>query len=460
MAMKSQQGKKQHSQSIAVIIAVMLLVSAVPLVFGEENRDGTGNTNTETNTETSANTDTSADVNADAGIVKVGADSRIKAGVQSQIKTTRQDMRQQNAQERKAQRDERLAALTAARREKIQALSEGRVERLTQRLEGKDLEKISDLSKEELEKAAALGEIQLKKLAALAPAMMKAELKAVAVMRVKNAEELAARKITREKKQEAQRLFKEAREEYQTAKKELQSARKELQESATDAQKIEAAKKYLTQLSDAIIHKLEQLKSRINENENIPDSDAAALTAKIDAQITEINEIVKEIETATTKEQIKDIAARLRTKWSAIQHSVTVHAARVVEARVEGLIHRISVLEKRLETIQTKLEESGKDADISAEITAFSEQVAQAKADYESAQAKIAAARQLNENEETDRQKIKALADEAKILLEKSRASVKEAHDILKEIVKKIRTAAPEIDVSAETEVEVAVEAT
>ena len=62
MAMKSQQRKKQHSQSIAVIIAVMLLVSAVPLVFGEENRDGTGNTNTETNTETSANTDTSADV--------------------------------------------------------------------------------------------------------------------------------------------------------------------------------------------------------------------------------------------------------------------------------------------------------------------------------------------------------------------------------------------------------------
>ena len=126
-------------------------------------------------------------------------------------------------------------------------------------------------------------------------------------------------------------------------------------------------------------------------------------------------------------------------------------------ARVEGLVNRGIVLEKRLDHVLAKAKEQGIEVDVSAELTAFSEKITLAKDKYKQAQDKLYAALDLKAGNATEDQ-IKAVADEAKVLLKEARETIKEAHDILKTIVKKIKEAMPDADISTDVEVEVAQE--
>ena len=169
-----------------------------------------------------------------------------------------------------------------------------------------------------------------------------------------------------------------------------------------------------------------------------------------------MNSIKAEIEAATTKEQMKAIAKNLREKRGSLEHLVRVHGGRAVLSSVEGIINRASVLEKKLENILAKAEENGITVDVEAEMTSFSGSIAKAKDKTNQAKAKIEEAQKLRESESGNKEGVKALTDEAKQLLKEARDAIKEGHSTLKTIVKKIKEAYPQADISASVEVEVA----
>ncbi len=351
---------------------------------------------------------------------------------------------------------EKIAELKKERLERISKLNEEKLERLAE-LEKDKLEKVSDLSDAEIEKVAVLGRAKLKEFAKKDSARLKAELRALKVVKVKNAEDLARRDIPEAKLAQLRERFDKAKEEFKEAKDELNDARKKLKEARDKKDEnatLEHAKDYVLHTADALISHLGKIKAKVQESENIPDERETQIVAEIDAQIAEVNQIKADAQAATTKEQIKEAAKKLHDKWKKLKHIIRLHAERIVAARVEGLVNQNLVLEKRLEHVLAQTKEKGIEVDVSAELNAFSEKIATAKDKYTQAQAKLSAMLDLKASNATEEQ-IKATADEAKALLKEARDAIKEAHDILKTIVKKIKEADPDADISAETEVEV-----
>ena len=351
---------------------------------------------------------------------------------------------------------ERLAALNVRNLDKITELKKERLERLAE-LSQEKLQKISDLDQTDIEKFSTLNRARLNQFANLDKEKLKAELKAIRIVKVKNAEDLDERKISEAKLSELRLNFDKAKERFDKAKGELDDTREKLKEAKAKDNKNETvrnAKDYLLKAADILIAHLEKIKARIQESKNINAEQEAKVVSVIDAKIAEINTIKTEVQAATAKEQIKEAAKKLRNLWTNLNHLVNLYSERVVSARVEGIINRGEVLEKKLDNVLEEAKVKGIQIDVSAEISQFSEKIALAKDKYAQAQAKLSAMLELKAGNATNDQ-VKAAADEAKSLLKESRDAIKQAHDILKEIVKKIREAYKEADLSKDVEVEV-----
>ena len=157
-----------------------------------------------------------------------------------------------------------------------------------------------------------------------------------------------------------------------------------------------------------------------------------------------------------SKEQLKAAAKELREEFNKVKSLTKLHSDRIVSARVKGIINQGLVLEKRLDHILAKAKEQNVSVNLSAEIGAFSEKIIAAKDKYLQAEAKLSEALDLRvKGEPADSDKIKSLIGDADELLKEARNAIREAHDILKVIVKKIKEAIPDSDISADVEVEI-----
>ncbi len=430
-------------RTIAITLIAIFLFSLVPLAFAQR-----------------LNVDANAEIKS-----SVKADSGERLNRLSNLSRERLDKIQeldQRQKERLAQLEiknlEKITELKKERLEKLAKLSEEKLKRLAE-LEKDKLEKISDLNESDINKLSVLGRARLKHMAELDMSKLKMELRTLKVVKVKNSADLSKRHVSntnltvfRERFEKAKEQFKEAKDELQEARKELKDARERGDENAT----IEHSKTYLLRFADALVNHLNKIKAKVQENENIEAELEAKIVAEIDAQIEEINKIKTEIEAATTKDQVKEAAKKLREKWNKLRHLIKIHTDRVILARVEGIVNQGLVLEKRLDHILEKAEEKDIEVDVKAEMESFSQKIATSREKYKQAQVKFSEIFDLMaKGEPADSEKIKDLREEANQLLKEARAALKEAHDILKEIVKKIKAADPKADLSAEVEVEV-----
>ncbi|MBS3104754.1 hypothetical protein J4234_00685 [Candidatus Woesearchaeota archaeon] len=315
------------------------------------------------------------------------------------------------------------------------------------------------LDKNQIAKIAKLDRATLKRLGKLDAKRINAELKAVKVVKLRNVRDLADRRITDANLAQLRQRYGVAKEKYQVARAGMISARSDLRSAVASGDPeavLSASKDYLTAAADSLINHLEKVKTQAQQNENIAESELATIVSQIDAEIAAINTIKTQIGAAATKEEVKAAAKALQEEWKKLRELARLHASNVVSARVEGIVNEGTVLERRLDRILEKLEQSNIDVDVSAEVETFSGQIATAKDKRSQAQAKLAEARQLvASGTPASSEEVKALVKEANQLLKEARDSIKAAHATLRSIVKKIKEASPSTDVSEETEVEV-----
>jgi len=353
---------------------------------------------------------------------------------------------------------EKIAELKKERLEKLAELREDKLERLSE-LEKEKLEKISNLDRSDIEKLSLLSRARLGEMANMDLAGINAGLKAISIIKVKNANELNKRNLTESELAQLRAKFDNAKEKFKEAKDKLNEERKALNEARKEKNEndlIGHSKAYLVKFSDALTSHLEKLKAKVQENNNIDEETEAKIVAEIDAQIAGIAEIKAEAQAATTKEQVKAAAEKLRKKWNELKNFIDLNAKRVVAARVEGIVNHGLVLEKRLDNVLAKAKEKGIEINVTAEISTFSQHIADSRENYLAAQAKISAAFDLRaKGEPADSDNIKSLLKEADQLLDESRDSLRSAHETLKEILKNVKAAMPDADLSSDVEVEV-----
>ncbi|MBI2661361.1 hypothetical protein HYX09_03775, partial [Candidatus Woesearchaeota archaeon] len=284
-----------------------------------------------------------------------------------------------------------------------------------------------------------------------------ARLNKLTIKKIKTAEDLKIRKIVAEKKEAAKEMYAVAKERYTQSKEEFKAARDRFQEvkgKGNDAQTIEVAKKVLVNAIDRLVEHMNKIKSQVESNENIDDNRAKSYIQDIDARISELGALKAEAEAATTKEQLKEIAKKVRAKWTNFEHKAKVYSERVVTARVEGLVNTAKVLEKRLDAALAKIKENGVDVNVEEETAKFSTSVEDAKKKVDQAKEKLEAARKAS-----DRESAKKATDEAKELIKQARELLKQAHETLKEIFSKVREAGAKLEIDTAAEVEIETEA-
>ena len=455
-------------KTIALTIMLVFILSLIPLAVAD--------------TEVAANSDTSVDSetssgSSDSSNVRVSSRTSVRASaeINENAKDRLEKMRENNEKrlEKIAELDqkqrERLAKLEVKNFEKISQLKSDRLEKLSElsdeklekiaELDQEKLEKISDLNQSDIQKFSGLNRARLKELAKMDIQTLKTKLKGIKMLRVRNAHDLDERNLSQSIILKARSDFEAAKEKFKESKDDFEDARDKLKESREkhdDNATLEHAREYLLKVSDALVSHLEKIKAKVQENSNIEANVSARIVAEIDAQIADIKLIKADAQTAATKEQIKELAAKLRKKWNTLQHLIELYSKRVESARVQGIVNQGLVLEKRLDHILQEAKDKNISINVGAEIDLFSQKIAESKDKYIQAQAKLSEALNLRAGgEPADSSKIKALIDEANQLLKESRELIKQAHDELKIIVKVIKEAYPDADLSEDVEVEV-----
>ncbi|MDO8740831.1 MAG: hypothetical protein Q7J54_04655 [Candidatus Woesearchaeota archaeon] len=186
-----------------------------------------------------------------------------------------------------------------------------------------------------------------------------------------------ARVIVKEKLENARDKFTDAKERYSEAKEKYQDARLKFNETkeklaeckntnTTECAELGAsimtqAKEQLLNTADVMIEYLNKLSSKIESSEDLADSDANESIGEINAQISEIEAIKAKIEAAQTKEEITAVAKELKDKWAAVKNKAEIHAGKVVNARIGGIIVKSKQLETKLSSILERMTEKGKD---------------------------------------------------------------------------------------------------
>ena len=437
---------------IALTIIAVFVFSLIPLAIADLAVNA--NADTSISSETSAGPSSSDDVG-------VSLNSSVQTNAQVNDKNNLRENaenRLEKARESNLQRLEKLAELNKKQIEKLSKLSDEKLERISE-LEQQKIEKISDLNQSDMQKFLALGIARLKELAKLDIQTLKMELKTVKILKVRNAKDLDARNLTQAEISKARDNFEAAKDKFQKSKNALEDSRqklKEAQQRHDDNATIESARNYLMNTSDAIISQLEKIKSKVQENSNIEANVSAKIAAEIDAWISEINSIKAAAQVAATKQQIKEAAAKLRAEWNTLQNLIRLHSERVVSARVEGVVNQGLVLEKKLDKVIAEAKDKNISVNVSAEMDVFSQKIAASRDNYTQAQAKISEAISLRTNgEPADSAQIKSLMDDSEQLLKEARDSIKQAHDELKIIVKKIKDDYPDAKLSSDAEVEI-----
>ncbi|RLG15035.1 MAG: hypothetical protein DRN66_00330 [Candidatus Nanohalarchaeota archaeon] len=216
---------------------------------------------------------------------------------------------------------------------------------------------------------------------------------------------------------------------------ECEKLREQAQEHANDA---------VAKSAEMLINHLSKIKHRIESEENINQTRADEIIANINAAIAELTDAKTEAKNAQTKEELKDAAKKVRTVWAKRKHWENVWRARLVHAKVWGLVKRAEHLEERMDQTVANMQDGGINTiAIEKKISLYSQNIVDAKEKTKQAETLIREAHDilLNNANLTEEQKeeIKSKLKKADGLARAVNNNLKKAHRIIIEIAKDIR---------------------
>ncbi|WP_024299628.1 hypothetical protein [Methylomicrobium lacus] len=182
----------------------------------------------------------------------------------------------------------------------------------------------------------------------------------------------------------------------------------------------------LTQVNNRL-KQLGPFRTRVNDITTLSDSERKSLVAELDAEIDMFKAFKSEINKSATKQDIKNVADKIKAEWIKSRLSVERVEGQIVAAKENQLIsdadENSSSIQKRIDVLKA----SGKDTKVHEELLSmYGKKVASAKQDVDSAKEKFDAATSAS----TEAEKEKLLKGK-ELLLTTARDSIKDAYNIL-----------------------------
>ncbi|MBN1645430.1 hypothetical protein JW868_00145 [Candidatus Woesearchaeota archaeon] len=393
---------------MAIIAMAVMLLSMIP-VYAVSTASNTGNPdsgNDET-PEPALYADDSMDDTGD------GVDEAAKLNVARRVLALREKIQ------------ERLHSLTPEQKQKLERLSASRLNGLTANSDEADL-------------AQTLDNIEIRKI----------DKDTIGKVRV----------VAKEKLETAVQNYNQAKERYSTAKENYEEWKNKFQDyknqemrecsanSDSEAcveyqlQSIEAAKNHLSYLADLILEEIEKIIAKIEQSQNVDETNADEMIDNLNTLAGEVKVLKEEVETAESKEEVKEAGTKLIEIWKSIHERLAQYDAAVVLGNVNGILLRAEVLEKRIDAILSKMEEAGYDiTEFDEQVEKFSDLITQARAEYDTGQKLlIQAKRQFKEqNMGEGHNNLK----QAQVHFRNAHQYLKDAHNVLTELMKEFNNA-------------------
>lgn len=194
---------------------------------------------------------------------------------------------------------------------------------------------------------------------------------------------------------------------------------------------IAKAKDFLTKAVDRGITHIELIERWV-EKINISDEEKSELTAMLEENKAKLEGLKDDIEAATTKQEIEDIAKQIREVWLNIRVDVKKVVGIGMNARIKHILNRMELLSEKLNERIEKLKESGVDtSSLESLLSKFNSHLDEANANYEKAKEKF--------KEAATPKEIDDLMRAGNQYIKEAHKHLRLAHAVLVEIVKELR---------------------
>ena len=454
----------------ALMTIVLFLVAAVPLLAAEDSGE-TSSEDTAAPTEDATTSTTPRE--------------RVRTLVQDKVGTARERAQEikgtvkELAQERKGTIKERVIERKELARERLENVREKVHTRVREKIAGHRLDRvgrlqekhpkaaefIADLSEEKQKLFLHLGRAKQKELLELDSDDADIELGKFRLKKVNKGLLFKNRAINTAKRLKGEEDFKGAKERYNAAKNELKDARKAFDDAkkAGDPEAtMEAAKEYLLLAVDIEIAALEKIKGKVEASEELTEDEAAEILADIEVKITKLEDARAAVEAATTKEEVQEAARTILGIARKIKVRFARHVTRIKFQQVGAVVGRSSHLEERFDCAVVTLEEQDVDTTIIQDLMdEFSAKVESANDKHSQANVLLKEAKELRETDDTGEGQVSGKVQESRKLLQEAQSDLKNAHTILKDILREVKAsggklgacAAKDADLAADEEV-------
>jgi len=238
-----------------------------------------------------------------------------------------------------------------------------------------------------------------------------------------------------ERYQLAREKYKNNVQAYRDARSDLVLARQKVavRRNANDtAVGLERAKIFLLRSTDAMISHLEVVKTKIEVSRALPEDEKESAIAEIQSYITWLENAKGNIEAATTRQELLDIARAVRGKWAESRVSVKQITGWMLTARLDGIIEKGEGVSTRIESRIAELNEAGKDTSKLEEmLDDYNSKIELAKEKNTAAKEKFG---EIDSIEDADK-----LFREGHQFLKDANRYLREAYGTLKDIVREMR---------------------
>ncbi len=234
-----------------------------------------------------------------------------------------------------------------------------------------------------------------------------------------------------QKRTEAIEKFREAKVDLAKNKEKLKACKGKADATCTEERRKtrKNAQKFLLNAAYRMTGLLEKARERIQKSDRLSEEEKATAIASIEARMQDVVSAQETIEATTeaaTKEEVKESAKMLRETWRKANKEIKEKTAREVSGKIGGTLVKIERLQAKLERTVEKLKQKGMDTTpIEAMMQQFENKIAEGKAAHEVAMQKFQEGK----------------ANEATTNIRAAHKRIKEAHRLLKDVVRKIRKA-------------------
>ena len=255
-------------------------------------------------------------------------------------------------------------------------------------------------------------------------------------------------KATREQLGERKQLRTEALDGARDARDSFRSARDNFRTNTSDERKeelLEKARSFLTRLLNSMLRHLEALEGRVSNAENLNDGVKSNILAQISSEKTWVTEALSRVPSLTTVEEVKALSADAKEKWRSTFLVSQRLSGRFLASRLENFLEKLMGAQERVDAKLVALEAEGFDVSTITELSNLMDGA------LNNARASLDRALTLFSSL-TASDNPKGTYQEAMSALREGHGQIKEAHRILNEIIKELKTLARTSGLTADDE--------